>query len=247
MSDARCRLPGSFHLRIVAYRGGLLRGIVGMLALAALAGCASKPQADAASAVPSVYELDSSAYQRVFDVAIAIVTEEGLPTELVDRDGGIIETRPAPLGSVLEPWNWPAGGGGAVESTVNSQRRVVRFEFIPSGFRPRPPDEDRPLLGHRAPGLPYPDGGRGVDLAGYEGPIELRVWVFIERAFTPHLQRSTWTFSQRGFAIDPLDFRPIGDDTTRARSIWTPIDRSPELERRTLDALRARLEPPTGS
>jgi hypothetical protein len=165
-----------------------------------------------------------------------------MPAELVDRDGGVIETRAKVDGSLLEPWDWPRGEAGAgLESTLAFQRRRMRFEFLPAGFRPRIPGDDEQLLGPRVPGS-ITDGSSGtIDLTRLDEPVEVRVWVWTERAFTPGLQRSAWTFSQTSFYSNPLKDRPIGDGTTRDRSIWTPLARDPVMEADVLAELRRRL------
>jgi hypothetical protein len=191
-----------------------------------------------------VYELDGAAYATAFDEVVALLQDEGFAVAVRDRDGGVVESRPAIAGSLIEPWNWPGGDlGAALENTASFQRRRIRFEFLPVGFRPAPPTDEAALIGPRVPGSVDPAGERAIDLAGHDGPIELRVWVYVERAFTPHLQRSTWTLTRTTFASDPLASRAAGDGTTRDRSIWTPIGRDEAMERIQLAKVRERLEP----
>jgi hypothetical protein len=189
-----------------------------------------------------VYELDKAAYATAFDEVVALLQDEGFAIAIRDRDGGVVESRPAIAGSLIEPWNWPGGDiGAALDNTVSFQRRRIRFEFLPVGFRPARPPGDGALIGPRVPSSPDPAGARAIDLASHDGPIELRVWVYIERAFTPHLQRSTWTLTRTTFASDPLAERGAGDGTTRDRSIWTPIGRDESMERIQLAKVRERL------
>ena len=224
------------HLSIVVVCGLALTGLWG-------GGCASTPEAKPAEERPAtVLALTREEYGKAFDAAIEVAAEEDMPAELRDRNAGVIESRPKVSGSVIEPWDWAAGSGkAALDATLAYQRRRVRFEFVPAGFRPTIGSESDTLTGRRTPsselGSPY----EAVDLAAYDGPIELRVWVYIEQAFTPNLQRSTWTFTQTTFAYDPLANRPVGDGTTRDRSIWTPIDRDELMEQAMLDKLRARM------
>jgi len=220
-----------------------------LISLASATGCHG-PQAashgDSAEherAAANVFALDHSEYPQVFDTAVALAADEGMLADLRDRDGGIIQTRPKVAGSLLEPWDWPRGSPqAALDATVAYQRRRVRFEFIPSGFRPAPLQEPESLRGMQTPGGPADAASSGaVDLAAYEGPMELRVWVYVEQAFTPHLQRSTWTFSQTSFARDPMRQAAGADGTTRDRSIWTPIARDHQMEAMLLAKLRERL------
>ncbi|MDZ4753118.1 MAG: hypothetical protein SGJ11_01310 [Phycisphaerae bacterium] len=224
-------------------------GIPLLISLGSATGCHSSQAAShgllAADdyAAATVLALDRSEYPQVFDAAVALAADEGMFPELRDRDGGIIQTRPKVAGSLLEPWDWPRGSPkAALDATVAYQRRRVRFEFIPSGFRPAPVEDPSTLLGAQTPGGPAgAAGSEAVDLAAYEGPMELRVWVYVEQAFTPHMQRSTWTFSQTTFARDPMRQAAGADGTTRDRSIWTPIARDPPMEAILLAKLRERL------
>ncbi|MFO0827881.1 MAG: hypothetical protein U0572_06990 [Phycisphaerales bacterium] len=199
------------------------------------------------SQAPSVLALTRAQYEQAFDAAVELASDEGLPTELRDRDGGVIETRPNVAGSVLEPWDWHQGLEGAVESTITFQRRRARFEFVPAGFRPTAIPEDAPLEGRRTPGSVPSDANGAVDMRTYDGPIELRVWVFLERAFVPGLQRSPWTFTQTSVSTDALKERSTDDRTTRNRSIWTPVQRDEQMEREILEKLKARITPPAAA
>ncbi len=195
---------------------------------------------------PAVLSLDHGTYGKTFDAAVALIADEGMPAVLRDRDGGVIESRPNIAGSLLEPWDWPRGDvGAAAESTIGYERRRVRFEFVPSGFRPRNVQADASdsvvLEGQRTPGSADPSATGTVNLGGYEGPLELRVWVYVERAFTPNVQRSTWTFRDRSVARDPLRQTTTNDGTTRDRSIWTPVSRDPAMEADILAKLKNRL------
>lgn len=213
-----------------------------------LTGCSDPQRAEPEA--PKVFALDRASYDATFDAAVKLVADEGMPAVLRDRDAGIIESRPNVSGSLLEPWDWPGGNvASATESTLGYQRRRVRFEFVPAGFRPRDLNEDAPLEGVRTPGSVEPDASGAVNfndsmggsMGTYEGPIELRVWVYVERAYTPYLQRSTWTFQNRSFARNPERQAAVDDGTTRDRSIWTPVARDPAMEEVILAKLRDRI------
>jgi hypothetical protein len=223
-------------------------GCVACLAALALGvGCASTTSSDA-STTPLVMTLNQVDYARAFDEAVEMIAESGMPAELRDRDGGVIESRPNVSGSLLEPWDWPAGSvKAAAESTINHERRRVRFEFLPAGFPSGHGEgiagvgnDTAKLEGQRTPGAT----GSG-DLANYEGPLELRVWVYIERAYTPYLQRPTWTFRGRSYARNPernAEREEAGQQgAVLDRSKWTPIGRDPEMERAILESLQSRL------
>lgn len=236
--------------RIRRWCGRFVAATSGALAASAftcLGGCSSDGNREFAAA-PTVLTIERASYDRAFDEAVELVAEAGMPADLRDRDGGVIESRPNVSGSVLEPWDWAAGSPvAAVEDTVNHQRRRVRFEFLPAGFRPATPIADAPLEGERTPGSVAGDAAGAVDLAHYEGPVELRVWVYVERSYTPYLQRSTWTFRGRSFARNPDEVRRGEDGAVLDPSKWTPVRRDADMEREILDALRGKLATPAPS
>ena len=117
----------------------------------------------------------------------------------------------------------------AVENTVAYQRRRARFEFARAGFVP--PDEittTQPLAGpdvvnaQQAP----------LDLTAEGGDLELRVWVYIERATVPGQRRSTWTRSK---TTQTQLVYPEGMKDRRGVTVnWTPVARDSDYERRLL-------------
>lgn len=201
-----------------------------------LTGCESSPvpvpSETAEGPPPTVLSIEAPAYPEAFRAAHATLTAAGFGPDLEDRDGGLIESRPVPGGSLLEPWAWADGDiGNGLADTVAWQRRVARVEFVPVEFRPSgSPEIDRPDL----PGMSAPR-----DLARHDGPIEVRVWVFVERAFTPGLRRSDWTFQLTSVSTNP---EPTGaSETGGAPGRWTPVGRDPVLEARLRDRLGERL------
>lgn len=179
-----------------------------------LAGCA-------ASDGPTVLVIDSAEYARVFDLAAEAARREGMMPIRRDRRAGVIETQPEYSASLLEPWRQDnAGFDQALENTVSLQRRRVRFEFVPAGAPPV-----------QLPGGSALDGPRFVesepempDLSTFDGPLELRVWVAVERSYRPGQRRSTWT---RRYTSTP-----IGADLTGA--YWVTVSRDLAQERRLL-------------
>jgi hypothetical protein len=72
--------------------------------------------------------------------------------------------------------------------------------------------------------------------------LEVRVWVYVERAFTPGARLGTWTRSQATFSRDTLaPVRDDGDKTVVDFSKWTPVRRDPAYEQRLLEALSKRM------
>jgi hypothetical protein len=222
--------------------------VLGLVAPTLFLGCSStgvtNESPGAVADTQDLFTIDRSEYVRAFDAAIAMTDDLGMPAEVEDRDGGILETRPRVSGSLIEPWNWANGSvGDATDATVAFLRRRVRIEFFPEGFRASLPGEGDALKGVRTPGSVPPDANGAIDMRRYNGPIEVRVSVFIERAFTPGLQRSTWTLSQSSFYADALKARRIGPATAYDRSIWTPIERDREMERRLTAQLECAIRP----
>jgi hypothetical protein len=215
-------------------RGLQIRVLPAVALAVLLAGCESSPVpvAGESGPEPTVLTIEANSYPDAFRAAHATLTDAGFKPELEDRDGGLIESRPVNGGSILEPWAWADGDvGNGVADTMAWQRRVARFEFVPLAFRTvGEPEIDRPDL----PGMSIPP-----DLARHDGPIEVRVWVFVERAFTPDLRRSDWTFQLTSVATNPE--RTGTSETGGAPSRWTPVGRDPTLEATLRDRLGERL------
>lgn len=186
---------------------------------------------------PRGLEIPADRYDTAFDAAREATRQAGMPALLADRTGGIIESRPRLGGSVLEPWRIDNSGSQWVTNTLHKQRRRVRFEFLPIDFSPVDPNGSEELVG-----APLPGSGeeiiRSVDLDTFDGPIEIRVWVWIEREQRQELRRSSWTRIDRSYAVNPLDTVTPDDGTTRSRGIWTPVERDTAMERRLLSEVK---------
>ena len=96
-------------------------------------------------------------------------------------------------------------------------------------FEPQVIDGTSNFQGAAAPGSPE-DLAR-FDLETYEGPIELRTRVFIERGFTPGIRQNTWSGTLRTVTTEPKP-KQRDDGTTRSPTQWTPIGRDEVAERR---------------
>jgi hypothetical protein len=174
--------------------------------------------------------LDSASYNRAFMACIEAGREQGMPPALADRGNGIIETEPRNIGSLLEPWRTDTAGlDQTLQATVQMERRRVRFIFVPEGFEPQVIDGDSDFQGAAFPGS-RADTGR-FDLERYQGPVELRARVFIERGFTPGIRQDTWSGTLRTVTTEPRP-RLRDDGTTRTPTQWTPIGRDEVAERR---------------
>ena len=215
------------------YSAGL--SVVSVSALVGLtvcmAGCATVSEG------PEFIPVSHDTYERAFDAACAVAREEGLVPEITDRRAGSIETQPRTAGSLLEPWAWQdLTASEVLEGTFGFERRRARFEFIPAGFRPVPPEATAPLAG---PILPGSTRGSGADVASTTGDLELRVSVSVERQFRPGYQGPAYTRSLGSFSTDVT----AKDDPRAPRdlSMWTPIARDERLERLLLARIEARL------
>ncbi|NBQ16192.1 MAG: hypothetical protein EBU31_16665 [Proteobacteria bacterium] len=158
-------------------------------------------------------QLGSQDYARAFDACVETGRDEGMPPSLAD-----------------------------LQSTVQYERRRVRFVFMPAEFEPEAIDGKGPFNGAAQPDSPT-DRAR-FDLETYEGILELRTRVFIERGFVPGIRTNTWSSTLTTTTTEP---RPRGrdDGTDRMPTQWTPIGRDEAAERTMMRAVRARLSEST--
>jgi hypothetical protein len=198
-----------------------------------LAGCAAAP-------VPPVLAFDRADYERVFEAAIESAREDGLEPVVADRDLGVIETAPRTAGSVVEPWRTDnAGVEEMLAHTVNFERRRARFEFVPEGFAAPVPDAQAPSLGPAIPGSDRAE--QRFDLMKAGGRIELRAWVFVDRAFLPNQSFGRWTLGETRYSTDPTQARRPDDPGTAIDTKWTPIGRDEPYEQRLMQRIHALL------
>ena len=189
-----------------------------------LAGCSS-------SSGPSVLFLDSGSYSATFDAAVAIANDDGMKPILLNRRSGVISTNPAVAGSFAEPWKpAPSTPRQGLENTLSLQRRTARFEFSPVGALPAVQGESGVLIG--------PDlfSSAGQDLTTYDGPMELRVWVYVERKYTQGIRRGTWTLRSES-VTQVMPAEQPWEQVSGA--FWTPITRDVAREEAILAAISA--------
>jgi hypothetical protein len=204
---------------------------MGAVAMSFAIGCTAVPSEPALLTVPHAQ------YDRAFDAACEIARAEGFVPEIADRNAGAIESEPKFAGSVIEPWAWDDMQAADVASgTFGFERRRVRFEFLPAGFRPTAPEGTAPLAG---PILPGSERGRGANIAGAAGELEVRVSVSVERQFRPGYQGGAYTRALGSYSRDTT----LKDDPTtpRDRSTWTAVGRDERLERMLIERLADRL------
>ncbi len=221
-----------------------MRTVHAAIAIPALAcaACSSQPE-------PAMLAFGRADYDRAFDAALEAARADGLDPVVADRALGVIETDARSAGSLLEPWRTDnAGLEDGFAHTVNFERRRARFEFVPESFAAPVPKEGERSQG---PALPGSDRAESrFDLTRWNGQIELRTWVYVDRAFRPNQQIGRWTLGQTRYATDPGDAPEPEDESTRAPTEWTPIGRDVPYERRLTARVRELLrqdESPAGT
>lgn len=225
---AMCRFRYSALAARFAGRG------IAMIALAgSIVGCASQSG-------PEVLTIDAAQYQQAFDAAVEAARAEGMPPAFRNPRSGVIESEPRIARSILEPWRKDnASLDQALENTLGMQRFKVRFEFTPVGFQPTRAHmggaDDAPLTGADVVGAGEPQ----PDLTEIHGQLELRAWVFVERAHVPGVRRNTWSRSKTDVAELVAPERASGVPSTM---FWTPVARDPAFERRLLAAVDRQLQ-----
>lgn len=193
---------------------------LGIFASVVLGGCASQQG-------PESLLIPASRYESAFDAATEVARAEGMPAALRDRRSGIIETVAQPAGSLLEPWrNDNASLSQATENTLAYQRRRARFEFVQ-----RNPSSVQTSNESASNEFSVPSS---EDLTQAQSDLELRVWVYVERASAPGLRRSTWT--RRNTTRTRL-IAPEGDTGPTPSTSWTAVARDAAYERRLLAAV----------
>jgi len=178
--------------------------------------------------------LDSQNYAAVFDAAVAAADDDGMKPVLLNRRAGIIETNPAVAGSFLEPWKpHPSTARQGLENTLSMQRRTARFEFVPVM-------REVVATGTGTEELIGPDllSSTGLDLTTYSGPMELRVWVYVDRKYTQGIRRGTWSLRQETRSTvlpseEPWEQAP--------GTFWMPVTRDVARERDLLASVESRL------
>ncbi len=195
--------------------------------VSATTGCASTSQG------PDMLVIDSSNYAAAFDAAASAASADGMKPQVMDRRSGLIHTDPAAAGSIVEPWKPVASSARqAILNTLTLQRRTARFEFRPAGFEELPNTEVGELKG------PSLLAGSGVDLTTYEGPIEVRVWVYIDRQYKRGIRRGSWTLASETTTKElPAD--SLWEQTPS--TFWTPLTRDVARERELLAGVESRL------
>lgn len=188
----------------------------------------------ATSEGPEFLTINAATYHHAFDVTVEAARKAGFTPTAKDRRSGIIETDPTMSGSLIDPWQGGISSWDqAVQNTISHQRRRARFEFVPVGFKPTNQSEGAA----NEPDL-FDLDQMDLDLTRATGSIELRVWVYIERAHAPGRRRSTWTRSRS----TRMKVIPVNkNEKPVPNQYWTPVERDQAFERRLLAAINDAL------
>ncbi len=179
--------------------------------------------------------ISSSEYQNAFSAATEVLRAEGFTPALRDPRQGVIETEPRIAGSLFEPWyNHRTSFSQTVENTLALQREWIRVEFAPVDEKAGESEgngEPDLLAVHRTI----------RDLTRTTGDLQLRVFVFLDRAHQPGLRRSPWTRTKTTRML----IYPHTEEGEATRPLpaltWTPLSRDPAAEGRLRELLGRRM------
>ncbi len=193
---------------------------------------------------PTVIEIDSTDYSKAFTACIEASRSAGMPPQAADRTTGIIETEPRTIGSWIEPWRFDSTGAlQKVENTAQFQRRRVRFVFTPKDWRPESIESIATMTGPAEPGSK--DDLKRFDLENYNGLIEIRARVFVERNFTDGIRIHPWSATLTSQTQTPTP--GVTDGSTRTQTTWTPVGRDEASERTILAEIQNLINEPATS
>lgn len=181
---------------------------------------------------PEKLTITAAQYQQAFDAATRAAKEMGYRVVLVDRSNGIIETDARHAGGALEPWRIDnAGPSDAAGNTLANRRRKIRVEFIPVDAAIEAVTADAVLRGAAIPGSTRAQ--ERFDVQTCAGPIEVEVWVYLERSFVQGTNPSTSSGSLASTWTNRLDAKAAdaNDQSIRDRGRWTPMGRDDAYER----------------
>jgi len=181
---------------------------------------------------PEKLTVNPTQYQSAFDAASSAIRSMGFKIALVDRSNGIIESEPRHAGGALEPWRIDNSGPvDAAGNTLMSRRRRVRVEFTPESVPMEAVRADGTLTGPAIPGSTRSDDRFDVQTA--TGPIDMVVWVYIDRSFVEGAKPDPYTGGFASVWTNRMNQKPADaqDDSIRDNPLWTPMGRDDAFER----------------
>lgn len=185
---------------------------------------------------PASLTIHQAQYEQTVDAAVKVLRDSGYHPTLVDRQAGRIETTPLHAGGLLEPWRTDnADLNQSVQNTVCNQRRLVRVEFVPMADAVSSTPNTDQLFGPAIPGSAEALAHAPVTTAS--GPIEVRVWVSLERSVLSGQKLSTYSGTLSSAWSDP-------GEPGAAAERWTPIGRDADSERDLLGLIAQAISTP---
>jgi len=181
---------------------------------------------------PDKLTIQPAQYQGAVDAATNAIRAMGFKIALVDRSNGIIESEPRHAGGALEPWRIDnSGPGDAAGNTLMSRRRRVRVEFTPESAPMESVRADAALTGPAIPGSTRSDDRFDVQTA--TGPIDMVVWVYIDRSFIEGAKPDPYTGGFASTWTNRMNAKPpeAQDESIRDNPLWTPMGRDDAFER----------------
>lgn len=187
-------------------------------ALAAVIGCSVAPP----SAEP--VHVVAEEYGRMYQSAIQVLREEGYGIDRQDYRFGVVSTKPLASPTILEPWKrGNTTSGQAMESTINTQRRVVTVSLEPAEARVEPHGDELSSLRELAQ----------RQARAMQGEYLMRVEAVIEQLQIPTRHLSGSTQGRRMFG----HYRGVPaewDERGISALYWVAVGRDPHLEDRLL-------------
>jgi len=181
---------------------------------------------------PEKLTITPAQYRDAFDAATRAMREMGYKIVVVDRSNGIIETDTRHAGGLLEPWRFDNDGPSeALANTGSNRRRRIRVEFTPADAPMDAVTADPVLHGPAIPGSSRAQAR--FDMQTCTGPIEMDVWVYIERSFIEGSKPAPYSGSLSSVWTNRLNAKPADatDDSIRENPQWTPMGRDDDYER----------------
>lgn len=181
-------------------------------------------------------------YRDAFDASARIVREMGYKVLVVDRSNGIIETDARHAGGALEPWRLDnASVSEVTANTAANRRRRIRFEFIPASTQLATVAGNDLLRGAAIPGSTAAQ--ERFDVQTCVGPIDVEIWVYLERSFIEGNKPSTYSGSLASRWTNPLNAKPsdAADASIRENPQWVPVGRDVAYEQTIGERLAASL------
>ena len=189
---------------------------------ASLIGCAAAP-----GPARSSVEIAAAEYGRMYQGALEVLRDRHLQVAEADYRFGHITSVPLVSPTIAEPWRRSLGTTGqTLQSTLNSQRRVVSITIEPLG------DAD----GDQAQPTAEPETPAAEGAAAIRAEYRLIVEVTLEQLQVPRRYLTGSTSGGKVFGTleeVPTEWAQRGI----TGSYWSPVGRDPHLEQQLLEQI----------